>query len=270
MYELKVAWYEVTTSYVRIKFVPNVSPTTLINDNFVVVTDDATPQVIVDPFHSLDLARDFDSISRIITLWWQIELPADGYYLEVNGLKDHLGFDIDPFEIPFTVDGESATPSVQPIEERPSRDPVDVEDYSLKHPTWSIEQATTLIEDSSGELDIVDIQPKARNAYQIEPRYNNGIIRIMFNYPILANYINPIYFVLTEKKAGIGVSKWETVDTRVLPNEDSTIIEIYLPTTNDIGETIYSYYMDADEGSEKEYFKVGYKYRLVISSAVGA
>jgi len=74
-------WYDVNTSHIEIKFIDTIDISTLINANFVLKnTTGATPSVVSSPFLPIDVSRDYYSISRVIKLYWNIDLVPDSTY----------------------------------------------------------------------------------------------------------------------------------------------------------------------------------------------
>lgn len=265
------AWFEVTQSFFRVKFVDNIDASTLVNENFVVQTTDATPATLPNPFLAINVASDFDSISRILTLWWDNSPVVETTYnLVITGVKTFFGEDVGPFSIEFDWDiPESATPDE---ELRPDREPIDVEDYSIKTPGWSVvdDDGTEDIEEFfAADLTLVDMAPPLQRHHYIETDANDGRIDLLFSRPIMMNFISPVYFQLTKKVVKKGIAQWEAVDTFVTTNYDCTIISIYLPAAGVESATpVYSTVVDDDE--EMIYFEEQTKYRLVISASIGS
>jgi hypothetical protein len=268
------AWWEVNDHFFQIKFVSTIDVATFINDNFVLYNDAASPTTIVDPFEDIVVAKDYSSVSRILTLWWKNPPASGAYTLHVNNLKTFLGEYIGNFSIPFNWVLDSATPESGSTEEllRPDRVPVEVEDYSIKTPGWSIIEspAPSVI---SG-LDIIDLAPGTSIHHNISAQENEGRIDIMFSAPIATNFITPIYFALSSKPVKRGLSTWTAVDTYVTSNADSTIVSIYLPGKAIVESatpesTVYSHLRDISELDNYIFFEPQTKYRLIVSTDVG-
>lgn len=267
----KFAWWEVTSRFFQIKFVSTLDTTTLINDNFVLYNDIASPTAVVDPFETIDVAKHYSSISRILTLWWKNPPDTDAYTLNVNNLKTFLGEDVGDFTIPFDWVLDSATPESGSPEAllEPNREPVEVEDYSIKSPTWSI--VDPIVDDTTtGALQVLDIAPGVSSHHNLQPTDNFGKIDILFSEPIYTNFITPYYFSVTKKAVKKGISVWENVATSVLSSLDSKIISIYMPALDVDGNTVYSYGKTLEEIEGLEFFEPQTKYRLVISTEIGS
>lgn len=264
-------WWEITTEFVQVKFVDTLDSSTLINANVILYDDQATPQVVADPFKDINLASDFSSISRVLNLWWK-NSPATGTYtLEFNNLEDFLGNPIDSFSFEFDWIADFATPNV---DLRPTREPIEVEDYSIKTPGWSIiEPGVETATPASGEVSIIDLAPGLGTHHYVSAYENEGRIDVLFNGPIASNYISPYYFVLNYKKIKQGISTWVSLPVFVTANLDSTMISIYLPAQEGLDAAtvsyIYSIDLDPSEISDYVFFAPQTKYRLIVSTEIG-
>jgi hypothetical protein len=92
------AWWEVTDRFFRIKFISTLDVATLVNTNFVLYNDSASPTAVANPFQDIDVAKDYSSISRMLTLWWRSPPSVAGAYtLHVNDLQTFLSEPIGTF-----------------------------------------------------------------------------------------------------------------------------------------------------------------------------
>ena len=267
------AWWEVKPQYLQIKFVSTLDTTTLVNENFELQKDIATPATVSDPFKEIDANKHFSSISRTLTLWWKDALGPGDYTLSVRNLKTFLGEDVGDFSFQFTCEAESATPTSE-LEDllEPSRAPVEVEDYSVKAPGWSIIEPDLVdtTGPSSDSLTVVDVAPNVSGHYNVSPRENLGKIDILFSGPILSNFTTSTYFVTSKKEVKRGISRWQTIDdTLVLAGQDSRVVSVYLPAKDSDGNTVYSYNKTAEEVEDLIFFEPQMKYRLIISTDIG-
>jgi len=266
-------WWEVTPEYIEIKFVDTLDTSTLVNANIVLYDDQATPQVVADPFKTISTATDFSSISRILNLWWDTFPVTGTYTLEFNNLKDFLGNPIDTFSFTFEWISDYATPNTNL---QPTREPVEVEDYSIKTPGWSIIDSSSITEDAtplSGQVSIIDLAPGVSTHHFVSAYENEGKIDVLFDNPIASNYVSPYYFVLNYKEIKQGISTWKSLPTLVLANLDSTMVTIYLPAKEglDMATPSYIYSNDLTDAEIAGYtfFVPQTKYRLVVSTEVG-
>lgn len=267
MAKFHYSWFEVYPEFVRIKFVDNIKPSELTNEKFQVWTSEATPQEVLNPFNVIDTAKDYDSISRILTLWWLNSPPETGTYIfQVFPMTTFLNELLDGYSIEFDWSVEQATPPADPTTQ-PSREPVDVEDYSIKIPGWSIIESGESATPTSG-LSVLDIIPGVETHHSLEEDENDGRIDILFSQPINSNYLSPYYFTLTRKEVKRGFSKWEEVDTIVVAGQDSQSVSIYLAQVDSEAATPVYSYLNVLESPE--FFSPQYEYRLIISGAIGA
>jgi len=271
-------WFEATRDYVRIKFVNTLNIDTLINSNFRLFKDanynleiDAGEEVS-DPFKDIIQSRDYSSISRILTLWWDNPPPAGDYILDVSNLRSFVGTILDDFQISITWKLESATPGdtmlgIIP----PDRTPSEVEDYSIKSPGWTVEETVDTTTEGTA-ITILDVAPPISTHHYLDPQANEGRIDILFSSPIAMNYLTSKYFALSRKPVKKGLAQWEALETPIISDVTSSIISVYLPAAEaslDSATPIYSYGLSDEEVATHEFFLEQYKYRLIVSKAIG-
>jgi hypothetical protein len=272
MAQFYYAWWEATDRFFQIKFVATLDTSTLIDANFVLYDTAATPAVVPGVFETIEIEKNFSSVSRIFDLWWETPPETGAYTLHVNNLKSFLGEDVGDFTIDFDWVLDSATPVSGSVEEllEPSRDPVEVEDYSIKTPSWTIvEDTEESATPSSLYLEVLDIAPGVSSHHNLSVQENLGKIDILFTEPVYSNYITPYYFSVTSKPVQKGIALWENVAVSVIGSTDSKIVSVYLPAVDADGNTVYSYGQTLEDIEGLEFFIPQTKYRLVISSAVG-
>lgn len=265
-------WFELTSEYLQVKFVDTLDSAKLINANIEVTDDAATPNVIVDPFKTINILSDYSSISRLLTLYFNSDLATGTYTITFSGLEDFLGNPLPDFGFEFDYVAESATPSQGLLQ--PSREPVEVEDYSIKNPTWSVvSSGQSGIGGEGNTVTVLDIAPGISQHHYMPPSANEGKIDLYFSSPIATNFITPFYFSLSAKEVKKGLSRWETVPTLILSNLDSTIISVLLPSQEALDSAtpslVYSNELTDEEIEETTFFKPQTKYKLFISTDVG-
>lgn len=271
-----IEWWEIKSSNIQIKFTHSLDTDTLINDNlaFYPIGDSNNP--LVEPFETINAATDYSSISRVLTLWFNNAPTSSGdYTLEFNNLKDFRQDLLETFSFDFDWYIESATPDSGYAEDlRPTRVPTEVEDYSIKSPSWTlIENTITLEVDPSSSLEITKIVPEKTSWHMLEANENDGRIDIYFSNIVASNFISPEYFTLEAKTLQKGLSKWVLVETIVLSNLQSTIISIFLPKVEELESStpslVYSNELSEQEIAESTFFEQQKRYRLTIGSEVG-
>lgn len=252
---------QVTDEYVLIKFQDNVRTSTLINANFVLTKSDATPvSIIGGAFKTIHLAKDYRSLSRTLYLWWNVNLEANSEYtIAFSNIEDAVIGSVYATEV-FIFDTQTVvTPN---DEERPSRDPIAVQNYSIKDVATlnvgSISSGTP----AAGAVKINYILPSNEHSFYLSPIENDGKIEVQFEIKPAANFINSDDFKLQRKPMASGPTKWQSVETVVRSNLKSVFI--YLPSTD--ATPVYSF--AASEDPERIYWEPKFKYRLTISKNI--
>lgn len=259
---------QVTDDFVLIKFDDPILASTLVNASFTLTKDDATPVAsVASPFKAINLTKDFLSISRTLYLWWNVSLQGGSTYsLHIANLKHAVTQEILPSDV-YTFD--TALPIVPSDIERPSRDPVDVEDYSIKTPpvieTSSGPGGTPTLPGDEDTLSIVSITPTPAEAYYLEGSDYEGRIVVEFNQKPAANFINSSDFRLQRRLVTSGIAKWDNVDTVVATDSENPRVNIYLPS--DDATPVYSFMVSDDDNYV--FWEPGYEYRLIVSKNVG-
>lgn len=237
-----------------IKFGRTVKISSLKNENFKVYTDAATPAQVTAPFEIINTIKDYNQISRIISLYWKANLiDGQSYYIRIENIVDSAGSTVAYETIKFTY-VSSATPSdrefVDPgtipvlIEDRSIRTEADIS-YNIiaKNPLFYIEN-----------IDPVD------GEFYLSNDYNYGRVTVTFNEKPASNFLNNRYFLCQRKKIQKGPSRWENVGTSVSAHSWRAEVYIDFPSL----DATPSYFT-----SDKDYFEQSYKYRIKISKDIG-
>lgn len=286
VYEL----YEITSQYMIIKFDESIAVATLKNENFTLndVTLATPGSPVANPFEPIVIMRDWISINRSLTLWWNFALQQDTHYqLKVSNLKTAFGSMIPTFYIDFVVDDEILV--VNPGDPSPGGgtapisppgdaggvsdvDAVDIEDWTIKHPPSIPLPGYTIDTDddtedvgatpSDPDIEIVSVFPEGDDVWYLEPDDSEGKIAVQFNVMPAANFITSSDFRLQKKKVD-GISRWEDVDTIVAAEPIYKRVKIYLPS--DDATPIYSF----QTSEPHNWWEPGYVYRLIINPDVG-
>ena len=295
-------WLDVKRDYIQVKFTNNIDTTTLVVGNFGVrQLDIATPALVAAPFKAIDVNADYSPISRMLTLWWNVDLVDGNYSLEIANLQNFLGQPLSDFSIDFTWYADNpATPNDVASVLPPTRIPIEVEDYSIKTPGWTaVEPVVATI--GSGALKVLEVIPASDVRYNLSVHENLGKIDITFSDPIYSNFMTPYYFSVARKTVKRGIANWEDVPISIVGSLDSKIVSLYMPATDVDGFTVYSYgkrgtlttdedqpivdgygypifvenppynrVMTVEEFESLIFFNSQTKYRLVISPLVGS
>lgn len=249
------SYYEVTTDAVEIKFLDTLDASSIQNSSFT-VTNDTLSTILTNPFQTINVIRDFYSISRTLVLYWDSDLEINTEYTISVSLKAVDGSPVTG-SISFSTGASfSATPNMEALTP-PDRDPVDVEDYSIKDISSFI---TALPSSDETSITATVLSPADNVAYYIDSSYAEGRIDIKFNQIPAANYVSSDYFKVQKKLVSRQLSRWEAVDALITADTVNNYIYIYLPSTDET-----PVYGEAD----KEYWEASYKYRVVISAGIG-
>jgi hypothetical protein len=247
---------KVTEDIVIIKFGRTVKISSLLNSNFIVETNEATPSTLTDPFKTIETLVDYNQISRTLTLRWKVILaPSQGYVIRVNGLVDAANITIPEEQISFVSSGESATPSLLETYTGTIINQVLVEDKSIRS---DIETGYQILA-KNPNFYIESINP-TNGEYYVDDSENNGRIIVTFSSRPASNFINSKYFKAQRKKIQRTPSRWESVTAEVSMHSWKAEVYIDFPS-NDATPAFFT--------EDKTYFETGYKYRVIVSAEVG-
>lgn len=245
---------QVNVYSVSIKFGRTVKITSLKNENFKVYTDEATPTQVSAPFTAIDTLRDYNQISRILTLYWKTTLDNNqDYYIDIVNLIDSSGYVVDSEKIKFTYI-TSSTPTTE-LFQAPQLVPILIEDKSIKKDVDISYQILA----KNPKFYIESIDPVNGDFY-LDNGYGNGRVIVTFNERPASNFLSNKYFKAQRKKIQKSPSRWESVDTQVLMHAWKP--EVYIDFPSDDATPVYN-----EDG--KTYYETGYKYRIIVSKDVG-
>lgn len=239
---------------VSIKFGRTIKISSLNNENFKLYKDTATPTLVAAPFVLIDTIKDYNQISRIITLYWRTPLDNNqDYYIDVVNLIDSSGVIVGSEKVKFTYK-TSSTPSTQ-FFQTPELVPILIEDKSIKKDVDISYQILA----KNPKFYIESIDPVNGDFY-LDNRYGNGRVIVTFNERPASNFLSNKYFKAQRKKIQKSPSRWEPVQTRVLMH--SWKPEVYIDFPSNDATPLYN-------EEEKIYYETGYKYRIIVSKDVG-
>lgn len=245
---------KVSSYSVSIKFGRTIKISSLKNENFEVYTDAATPVKVTVPFDAINTIKDYNQISRVISLYWKANL-VDGqpYYIEVKNIVDSAGSIVQTEKIKFT-HISSATPSDVEFAD-PGIVPVLIEDQSVR-----TEADINYNVIAVNPLFYVDRTDPLDGDFYLANDYNDGRVVIVFNERPASNFLNNQYFLCQRKKIQKAPCRWEEVDVNVSLHSWKPEIYIDFPSL----DATPSYGV-----SNKDYFEKGYKYRIKVSKDIG-
>ena len=240
---------------VSIKFGRTIKISSLKNENFIVYKDGATPSVVSAPFDIIDTIKDYNQISRVLTLYWRTTLENnESYYIDVVNLIDSAGSVVTSEKVTF-IYSIGATPNS--IEYKsPILEPVLIQDKSIK---TDIDISYQIL--AKNPKFYIDSTNPQNGEFYLENDFENGRVTVVFNERPASNFLNNTYFKTQRKKIQRAPSRWENISTNVLLHSWKPEIYIDFPSLNDSTPSYFT------EG--KLYFESGYKYRIIISKDVG-
>ena len=243
---------------VSVKFGRTIKITSIKEENIVVQTTSATPNVLNKPFKDIDTLADYNQISRTLKLLWNVQLaPSTEYVIRFINFYDAANEPIPEEQIKFTTLASGATPNIGDFNSvnEPELQEILVEDKSIRTDAFASYQIIA----KNPNFYISSVDPVSGDFY-IDNSYNSGRITVSFNEKPASNFLNNKYFKLQKKKIQRQPSRWETIITEVSSHAWKPEVYVDVPSQ----DSTPSYFVE-----DKEYFESGYKYRLIISKDVG-
>jgi hypothetical protein len=251
-----IEYSEVSVDYVRIKFGRTIKVSSIVDSNFKVFTNSSTPVEVVSPFRDINVLTDYNSISRILVLYWDVVLDGStDYIIRLQNILDSSGAVIPEEQIVFTSPETSATPSTISEYTGTVVQEVLIEDKSVR---VDIETGYQIIA-KNPNFYVEEVSPSNGDFY-IENDFNDGRVSVTFNARPASNFLTSKYFKAQRKKIQKTPTRWETLDAEVSIHSWKPDVYIDFPSNDDVPV----YYTEG-----KTYFEKGYKYRIIISSEVG-
>lgn len=240
----------VASTWISMRFPAFVATTSLTNEHFTLFTGGATPVQISDPWLPIDVQRDYESISRTLTLYFKDDLtPSSPYTVGTVGLLDPADRAIIDRTYPFTT-----LQSTSGLTDVPPNDLTFVTDQSVISDVFT---NTEILEGFNPLLYVVEIDPSDSI---IDGTENNGRIIVKFSSSPDGNFINSTYFKVQRKQITTASSRWQTVNAQVSIDGSNPWVYVDLPSTD--ATPVYNI-------SGSTYYESGYKYRLKISKDIG-
>ena len=247
----------VTINTVNIKFGRTVKISSITDANFTVFTDTATPVQVSSPFRAINTITDYNQISRTLTLYWDVVLQSNtDYVLKVTNLLDSSGFIIPEEKVTFTSQSSAATPSILTESKATVLNEVLIEDKSVRA---DIETGYQIIA-KNPDFYIISTNPVVGDFYLANDE-NNGRVTITFSSRPASNFLVNKYFKAQRKKIQKTPSRWENISTLI--SMHSWKPDVYIDFPSNDATPVYRV-------DNKVYFESGYKYRIIVSSEVGA
>jgi len=255
-----ISYAEVSTTNVVIKFAHSAKASSITNDKFTVATSEATPVVLTNPFRTINIIDDYDSISRILVLYWiESKLSSNtSYTITISGLLGAGSTALPSEVISFTTGDIVAIDSTQLPPPAPA---ITIEDHSIVSNAFT----QLLISNENRPFSVDSIDP-LNGDYYLPANYNNGRILIKFTQRPAYNFLAYPYIKVQKKKLQRTPSRWEDIEFNISIDSVKPWLYIDLPSTDHYPElaTPHSdspvYYVD-----DFRYFEENYKYRVLLS-----
>lgn len=244
--------FEATDEYVTLKFDATVKLTSITLDKFSLFIAAATPPEVTDPFRPIVLIDDYDTISRLLRLYYNNPLEASTTYtFYADGLIDVAGLDLPSASYSFTT-GTSPAPTLPAI---PVEPPVVIEDHSIRSDAFTAE----VIFAANPDFYITETDPEI-NELMVDPGRNAGRVTVKFSVRPAAHFANAAYFKAQKKTIQRAPTRWLTIDAQY--SLDSTRPWVYVDFPSNDATPVYGV-------AGQTYFEPGTKYRIRISKDVG-
>lgn len=245
----------VDNNMVAIRFGKTIKISSLINENFIVETTDATPTVLNHPFVDINTIADYNQISRTIKLYWDaIRESNKEYRIRLVNFLDAANESINEEQIVFT-QAESATPADFNSYTVPIVEELFVEDHSIKTDAYT----TVQILAKNPKFHITNVDPPNGEFY-LENTYNSGRVIISFNSRPASNFLSRTYFKAQRKKIQTHPIRWENIPVNISMHSWKPDVYVDFPSLD--ATPVYN-------TQDAEYYETGYKYRIVVSKDVG-
>lgn len=248
---------------IRVKFERTPMTSTLVADRFQVRRQDDT--FVTDPFLTINLATDYNSLARVLILKLNTALLDGTYDLVMTGVRDAsnrlMQEQVDgvwgPIVRPFTVDADD---SEEPPPPTPTPEPA-LNDHSIVPNAFAQFEITDGAIDPDAAFYVAQTDPIRGELFVTDTSHPRGMITVTFNRRPIAEHMTSEYFKVQRKMITTNASRWEKVPAQIVLDSYYPKVYIYLPSADE--EATY-----AEEG--RPYFEDGYKYRVKIVHGLAA
>lgn len=255
--------YTVTDVYVKIKFGVTVKVSTIVNANFALNNLDATPSTISNPFRTISLVRDYNSISRILYLYFSDGVLQNNtdYRFTAQNLTDVLDNVIPSQYFDFTTGTINVDITTTPEYVYP--EPVII-DHAISDSIFSIPINNS---NNTTILTLTSSFPEDDSYYLFEDE-NNGRIELTFNFAPISEYLVSPHIKVQKREIKKSPSRWIDVNAQITLDNSDPIVYVDLPSVD--------HYPDAATPSNTivynepnyTYFENNYKYRILLSKTL--
>lgn len=245
---------DVAQSALNVKFNNHVKVSTLVDENFALFLDSATPTEITDALNEID-CEDYNSITRVLKIGIAADLEPDvEYLLRIDGVQYAGSSAVISDEYPFVLH-EAVVGGPEPTPQ-----PVQIEDFSIKALS-SVDFESVIIDTpSADEFVLVSTDPEDSDFF-VEDDYSNGLVSLTFSASPDPTFLNESYIKVQRKKNQIAPAKWEKISVRFSISSISPIVYLSFPAIEDA---------DVYREDGYTYFEEGYTYRVKLSRYIKA
>lgn len=252
---------KVSTVEVNVKFGASIKVSSMVNGHFVVTKNTATPSIVVLPFKAIKISEDYNSISRMLNLYWQVELePLTPYLITFTGLINSVGQVVEDVSIEFTTLATTTNleNDVVPVIPTPT-----VIDYSIVNDIYE----GAIINPEQIQFKILESDP-VNGDYYLPPDFSNGRMIVKFSKNPNTDYINSDYIKVQKRQIKRAPGRWQQVEAQIYLDSTRSWVYIDLPsidhypaTATPSTEVVYGI-------NGYEYFEKNYKYRVIFSKNI--
>ena len=255
--------YTVTDVYIKIKFGLTVKVQSIVNANFLLDNTDATPSTIANPFRPISLVRDYNSISRILYLYF-----ADGilqnntsYRFTATELTDVLDNTI--ADGVFTFETQTLNIDITTTPELVYPDPVIV-DYAISDSVFSVPVNNA----SNSTILAFESSYPENNSYYLFENENNGRIELTFNFAPIEAYLDSPHIKVQKREIKKGPSRWVDVDAQITLDPSDPVVYVDLPSVDHYPDAATPSTVTVYNQSGYTYFEPNYKYRILLAKTL--
>ena len=255
--------YTVTNVYVKIKFGVTVKVSSILNASFLLFNTDATPSSIANPFKTISLVRDYNSISRILYLYFSEDVIQSNtpYSFTATNLTDVLDNVLPNSTFTFATQTLSIDASTMPEFVYP--DPIIV-DYSISDSVFSI---PTNNGTNNTILSLASSYPSDNSYYLFEDE-NNGRLELTFNFPPLEEYLTSPHIKVQKREIKKGPSRWVDVPAEITLDNTDPVVYVDLPSVDHYPDAATPSTSTQYNQSGYTYFEPNYKYRILLAKTL--
>lgn len=255
--------YTVTDVYIKIKFGLTVKVQSIVNANFLLDNTDATPSTIANPFRSISLVRDYNSISRILYLYFADGVLQDNtsYRFTATDLTDVLDNII--ADGVFTFETQTLNIDINTTPELVYPDPVIV-DYAISDSVFSVPVNNA----NNSTILVLESSYPENNSYYLFENENNGRIELTFNFSPIEAYLDSPHIKVQKREIKKGPSRWVDINAQITLDPDDPVVYVDLPSVDHYPDAATPSTTTVYNQAGYTYFEPNYKYRILLAKTL--